>query len=65
MKALLHSMEDDRHSHTQEMVEVKIIKWENGANEGIIVEKEDGTRCSAVFNPFVCKLFVDDVYGVL
>ena len=65
MKALLHSMEDDKHSHTQEKVDVRIIEWKNGQLENIIVEKQDGTRCRAVFNPFVNTLFVDDLYGVI
>ena len=25
----------------------------------------NGVKCTAIFNPFVCRYFVDDVYGVI
>lgn len=61
--AKLHSMEDEVHSHTQNKVLVDVIRWENDGN--IIVKKQDGTICSAVFNPFCATLFVDDIYGII
>ena len=33
-------------------------------NSDVIAEYK-GVRCTAIFNPFVCSFYVDDVYGVL
>jgi len=34
------------------------------SNNDVIAEY-NGQRCTAIFNPFVCLFYVDDVYGVL
>ena len=62
MLMLLHSMEDDKHSHSQPMVECEIIKQHNG---NAIVRTPNGVVCTAIFNYFVCKWFADDLYGIV
>lgn len=62
--ALLHSLEDDKHSHSQPLTEVEVLKWDHLTNE-TICKKDDGTVCTGVFNVFVGKMFVNDVYGII
>lgn len=61
--AYLHSLEDSTHSHSQPRQDVEVLSWRN--NNDIIVRKQDGTICHAIFNIFVGKMFVDDVYGIM
>jgi hypothetical protein len=42
--------------------EVTIIS-ENGNND--VVAEYKGKKCTAIFNPFSCCYYVDDVYGVI
>ena len=42
--------------------EVTIIS-ENGYNDVIVDYK--GIRCTAIYNPFVCCYYVDDIYGII
>jgi len=53
-KAQVHSL--------QSQAEVTILH-QNGNND--VVAEYNGTRCTAIFNPFVGLYYVDDVYGVL
>ncbi|GHU53564.1 hypothetical protein AGMMS49975_11950 [Clostridia bacterium] len=53
-KAMIHS--------SRERDEVAIIH-ENGNND--VVAEYKGIRYSAIFNPFVCLYYVDDIYGKL
>lgn len=41
---------------------VEIIA-ESGNNK--VLARYNGVYCTAVFNPFVCMYYVDDVYGIL
>lgn len=61
VKAYIHSLKDkinDRHV----LGEAEIIK-KTGDNQ--YLAEYNGVRCTAIFNPFVCKYFVDDVYGIV
>ncbi len=61
VKAYIHSLKDkenDRHV----LGEAEIIK-KIGDNQ--YLAEYNGVRCTAIFNPFVCKYFVDDVYGIV
>lgn len=40
-----------------------LILHQNSNND--IIAEYQGKRCTAIFNPFVCLYYVDDVYGVL
>lgn len=40
-----------------------LILHEKNNNEVVAVYK--GKRCTAIFNPFVCLYYVDDIYGIL
>ena len=39
------------------------ILEEQGNNH--VVAEYKGKKCTAVYNPFICCYFVDDVYGVI
>lgn len=54
IKALVHSLKD------QDEV---IILHEKDNND--VVAEYKGKRCTAIFNPFVCLYYVDDIYGIL
>jgi hypothetical protein len=57
--AYIHSLKDkvnDGH------VLGEAIILEHIDNNNVIAEY-DGVKCRAIFNPFVCRYFVDDVYG--
>jgi len=61
VKAYIHSLKDkenDRHV----LGEAEIIE-KIGDNQ--YLAEYNGVRCTAIFNPFVCKYFVDDVYGIV
>ena len=53
-KAIVHSLKDE--------AEVTILH-EDGCND--VVAEYKGTRCTAIFNGFVCMYYVDDIYGIL
>jgi hypothetical protein len=53
-KAMIHSLKAQD--------EVTILH-ENGNND--VIAEYQGKRCTAIFNPFVCLHYVDDIYGVL
>ena len=49
-----------------EMDEVKIIEERKQPdNTTLYIAEYNGKTCTAIFNPFVCEYYVDDVYGVL
>lgn len=54
IKAQVHSL--------QAQDEVTILH-ENGCND--VIAEYNGKRYTAIFNPFVCLFYVDDIYGVL
>ena len=50
------------HSLGGQFAEVTIIS-ENGCNDVIVDYK--GIRCTAIYNPFVCCYYVDDIYVII
>lgn len=48
------------HSLNGQLDDVEIIE-QRGDNDYIALYK--GSRCTAIYNPFVCAFYVDDVYG--
>ena len=62
VKAMLHSLDRDG-THRANLVEVEILE-ETGNNDYIVLTP-DGVKCHALFNPFTCYFFADDVYRVV
>lgn len=59
-KAVIHSLK--KKDGTAEFDEVLILHEESGND---IVAEYKGVRYKAIFNPFVCHYYVDDIYGKL
>ena len=53
-KAMIHSLKAQD--------EVTILH-EKGCND--VIAEYNGTRCTAIFNPFSCLFYVDNIYGIL
>lgn len=61
IQAYIHSLKD--HTHDRHVLgEAEIIC---PINENQHLAEYNGVRCTAIYNPFVGRYFVDDVYGVL
>ena len=61
VEAYIHSLKDrarDRHV----LGEAEIIK---SIGDNLYLAEVNGVRCTAIFNFFVDRYFVDDVYGVV
>ena len=58
-QAYVHSLKDHK-TDTNVAAEVTIIEHIDNNN---VIAEYNGTRCKAIFNPFVCMYYVDDVYG--
>lgn len=50
------------HSLNGELAEASILE-KTGDNE--YIAEYNGVKCSAIFNPFVGRYYVDDKYGVI
>lgn len=50
------------HSLGGQFAEVTIVS-ETSCNDVIVDYK--GIRCTAIYNPFVCCYYVDDIYGII
>ena len=61
-KAMLHSLDRDG-THQANLVEVEILE-EVGNNDYIVLTPE-GIMCHALFNPFTCYYFADDLYRIV
>lgn len=60
VQAYIHSLKDrerDRHM----LGEAEIVKR---IGDNLYLAEVNGVRCTAIFNPFVNRYFVDDVYGI-
>ena len=61
--ALLHSKEDDTHTHTQEKDRCKVVKFYNNNSEAIVITPS-GVKCTAIYN-FWLGWMADDLYGIV
>ena len=61
-KAMLHSL-DPHGTHEAELQPIEILE-EVGDNDYIVLTPA-GVKCHALFNPFTCYFFADDVYRVV
>ena len=61
VQAYIHSLKDrvhDRHV----LGEAEIITQ---IGDNLYLAEVNGVRCTAIFNPFTERYYVDDVYGIL
>ncbi len=61
VEAYIHSLKDnenDRHV----LGEAKIIRK---IGDNLYLAEYRGVKCTAIFNPFTGRYFVDDVYGIV
>ncbi len=61
VEAYIHSLKDhtnDRHV----LDEAEIIKK---IGDNLYLAEYRGVQCTAIFNPFAGRYFVDDVYGIV
>ncbi len=61
VKAYIHSLKDRQHDR-HVLGEAEIIKC---IGNNLYLAEYKGARCTAIFNPFIGRYFVDDVYGIL
>jgi len=61
VEAYIHSLKDREHDR-HVLGEAEIIKR---IGDNLYLAEYHGIRCTAIFNPFVNRYFVDDVYGIL
>ena len=59
VEAYIHSLKD-RRTDKNVLAEAEIIKK---IGENLYLAEYNGVRCTAIFNPFVCRYYVDDLYG--
>lgn len=59
-EAVIHSKAKE---NTKEPYDIATIIHENGNND--VVAEYKGVRYTAIFNPFVGRYYVDDIYGKL
>ncbi|MBR3714323.1 MAG: hypothetical protein IKM18_00260 [Clostridia bacterium] len=53
------------HSLGGDMDEVFILDELQEEGQTVYVVDYKGTKCTAIFNPFVCQFYVDDKYGII
>ncbi len=61
VKAYIHSLKDRENGH-HVLGEAEILK-KTGDNQ--YLAEYNGIHCTAIFNPFAGRCFVDDVYGIV
>lgn len=59
VEAYIHSLKD-RRTDKNVLAEAEIIKK---IGDNLYLAEYNGVRCTAIFNPFVCRYYVDDLYG--
>jgi len=60
-KAYIHSLNLEK-VHPEVKAEITVLE-KLGDNDYMVDYK--GVKCHALFNPFVCTYFADDVYGII
>ncbi len=59
--AYIHSLKDMERDRNV-LGEAEII---TSIGDNLYLAEYNGVRCTAIFNPFVGRYFVDDVYGIV
>ncbi len=60
VQAYIHSLKDLEHDRSV-LGEAEIIRK---IGDNLYWAEYNGVRCTAIYNPFVGKYYVDDVYGL-
>lgn len=60
VEAYIHSLKDTQHDR-HALGNAEIIKQ---IGDNLYLAEYKGVRCTAIYNPFVGRYFVDDVYGI-
>lgn len=60
VEAYIHSLKDQAHNRHM-LGEAEIIRC---IGDNRYLAEVNGVLCTAIFNPFASRYFVDDVYGV-
>lgn len=60
VEAYIHSLKDRVHDRNV-LGEAEIIRQ---IGDNLYLAEYNGIRCTAIFNPFVGRYYVDDVYGI-
>ncbi len=60
VQAYIHSLKDLEHDRSV-LGEAEIIRK---IGDNLYLAEYNGVRCTAIYNPFVGKYYVDDVYGL-
>ena len=61
VKAYIHSLKD--HANNRHVLgDAEIIEC---IGDNLYLAEVNGVHCTAIFNPFVNRYFVDDVYGIV
>ena len=53
------------HSLNGEMREITVTDEMMIGNQKTYIVDYSGVKCTAVFNPFTCQFYADDIYGVI
>lgn len=61
VQAYIHRLKDCEHDRNV-LGEAKIIRK---IGDNLYLAEYNGVRCTAIFNPFVNRHFVDDLYGIV
>ncbi len=61
VEAYIHSLKD--HEHDSHVLGKAEIIQKIGDN--LYLAEVNGVRCTAIFNPFTGRYYVDDVYGIV
>ena len=60
VQAYIHSLKDLEHNRSV-LGEAEIIRK---IGDNMSLAEYNGVRCTAIYNPFVGRYYVDDVYGL-
>ena len=60
VKAYIHSLKDHKHNR-HVLGEAEIIR---PIGDNLYLAEYNGVRCTAIFNAFTGRYYVDDVYGI-
>ena len=53
------------HSLGGEMDEIYVLDERQEGNMTVYIVDYKGTKCTSIFNPFVCEFYADDKYGII
>ena len=53
------------HSLNGKMDQITILGEKYDGRQKVYIVDYKGTKCTAIFNPFVCEYYADDKYGII